>query len=113
MYHKKQNKNPSYKFSDFKKACKNSKNIIIFSDAFYFADVHFNLRTKKEIVSFIKNNGLENLTFKKTRIWEKNRDKNNPMMVDSYEFMSGDIKGYIAFIYNCNNKKWIIKSFHP
>ena len=113
MYHKEQNKKPTYNFSDFKRACGVSSNIIIFSDAFYFADTHFNLRTKKEIISFIQSNGLENLTFKNTKIWEKNKDKDNPMMVDSYEFVSGAKKGYIAIMYNYNNKKWIIKSFHP
>ena len=68
---------------------------------------------KKQIVSFVQNNGLEDLTFKNTKIWENNREKNNPIMVDSYEFVSGNKKGYIAFMYNCSNKKWIIKSFHP
>jgi len=112
VYYKNKSNLPSYKFSDFKKACKNPKEVIIFSDAYYFADLYFSLRTKKQILSFIQSDGLENLSFLNTRRWGKNPNKNNPIMVDSYEFISGYRKGYLAFMYNKITGKWIIKSFH-
>jgi hypothetical protein len=112
VYYKKQNKKPSYKFSDFKKACKNKENIFIFSDVYKFADMFFNLRTKEQILSFIRNNGLENKILYNTVPWKNNPDKKTPIMVDSYEFESGNKKGYIAFFYNKNSNKWTIKSFH-
>jgi hypothetical protein len=112
VYHKKQNKKPSYKFSDFKKACKNKENIFIFSDVYKFADMFFNLRTKEQILSFVRNNGLENKILYNTVPWKNNPDKKTPIMVDSYEFESGNKKGYIAFFYNKSSNKWTIKSFH-
>lgn len=108
MYHKKQNKNPSYKFSDFKKACKDKNKIAIHSNACKGACKYFNLRTEKDILNFIKNDGLENLLFLNTAPWKQNPT----IMVDAYEFTSGNKKGYIAYIYNKNTNKWFIKSFH-
>jgi hypothetical protein len=72
----------------------------------------FNLRTTEQILSFIQNNGLENKIHYNTGLWKNNPDKKNPVMVDSYEFESGNKKGYIAFFYNKKSNKWNIKSFH-
>jgi hypothetical protein len=112
VYYKKQSKTPSYKFSDFKRACKNKKNIFIFPDAYKFADMFFSLRTTEQILSFIRNNGLENKIYYNTGPWKNNPDKKNPVMIDSYEFESGNKKGYIAFFYNKKSNQWNIKSFH-
>lgn len=113
-YYKQPKKSPSYKFSDFKKACrkKNRNNLVIIYDALEDADKYFNLRTKDQILDFIYNDGLENKIFINTKLWEQNPEKNKPIMVDSYKFETGNKRGYIAFM--CNNKlnHWIIKSFH-
>jgi len=107
VYYKKQNKNPSYKFSDFKKACKDKNKIAIHSNACKEACKYFNLRTEKDILNFIKNDGLENLLFFNTAPWKQKPT----IMVDAYEFTSGNKKGYIAFFFNTYTKKWNIKSF--
>jgi len=112
-YYKQLKKSPSYKFSDFKKACrkKNKNNFFITYDALEDADKYFNLRTKNQILDFIYNDGLENKILINAKIWDKNPNKNKPIMVDSYKFETGNRKGYIAFMYNDQRNKWIIKSF--
>lgn len=112
-YYKQPKKSPSYKFSDFKKACrkKNRNNLFIIYGALIDADKYFNLRTKNQILDFIYNDGLENIVFINTKLWEQNSDKIKPIMVDSYNFETGNKKGYIAFMYSNQTNKWIIKSF--
>ena len=114
MYYKKNKKNPSYNFLDFKKSCrkKNKNNVFIFSKALKGADKYFNLRTKKQILDFIYTDGLKNRYFYNTAPWEKTQNKNKQIMVDAYEFESGSKRGYLAFMYNNCTNKWIIKSFH-
>lgn len=112
MYHKNQNKKSSYNFSDFIKACKYKNKIFIDDKACEGAYKYFNLRTDKDILAFIINNGLEYLSFFNTKPWENNPNKTTVIMVDAYEFTSGGKRGYIAFFYNGYTKKWIIKSFH-
>ncbi len=112
-YYKQPKKSPSYKFSDFKKACrkKNRNNLFIIYGALIDADKYFNLRTKNQILDFIYNDGLENKIFINTKLWEQNSDKIKPTMVDSYNFETGNKRGYIAFMYSDQTNKWIIKSF--
>ena len=115
MYYKKTKKDPSYDFLDFKKSCRknnnNRSNIFIFDEARKGADKYFTLRTKKQILDFIYTGGLENRFFYNTTPWEKNQNKNKQIMVDAYEFESGNKRGYLAFMYNDLTNKWIIKSF--
>ena len=111
MYHKKQNKKPTYNFSNFIKACKSKNKIVIHSKACEEACTYFNLRTEKIILDFIISGGLENLFFLNTKPWEQNPNK-TPIMIDAYEFTSGNKRGYIAYFYNETTKKWFIKSFH-
>jgi hypothetical protein len=107
-------KNPSYNFLDFKKSCniKNKKNIFIFHNALKDAGKYFNLPTKKQILDFIYKDGLKNRYFYNTTPWEKNPDKSKKIMVDAYEFESGNKRGYLAFMYSKCTNKWSIKSFH-
>ena len=115
MYHnKKPKKNPSYKFSDFKKACRknNRNNILIIYNVPQDAAKHFNLRTNNEILDFIYSGGLKNKIFKNSTVWKQNPDKQYiPIMIDSYEFTTGKKRGYIAFMCDKFNN-WVIKSFH-
>jgi hypothetical protein len=104
---------PYYNFNSFKDACSNDQNNVIpIYDVLNDADKIFNLRTKKQLLDFISNDGLEDLQLQITKIWEKNPDKANPIMVDSYEFKTMSMRGYIAFMFNSKTKKWLIKSFH-
>ena len=112
MYHKNRNKKPCYNFSDFIKACKDKNKIFIYAKAREEACKYFNLHTDKDILAFIINNGLEYLSFFNTKPWEQNPNKTTVIMVDAYEFISGNKRGYIAFFYNGYTKKWIIKSLH-
>jgi len=113
MYYKKTKKGASYNFLDFKKSCKknNRNNIFIFDEARKGADKYFNLRTEDQILDLICNDGLENRSFYNTASWEKNPNKNIEIMVDAYEFESGNKRGYLAFMYSELTNKWIIKSF--
>jgi hypothetical protein len=113
MYYKKTKKSPSYNFSDFKKSCKkkNRNNVFIFPNVLKSADKYFNLRTKNQILDFIYNDGLENRIFYNTTPLKQNPNKNKQIMVDAYEFESGNKRGYLAFTYNDLTDKWTIKSF--
>jgi len=114
MYHyKKPKKSPSYKYSDFKKACRknNRNNLQIINNVPEDGGKYFNLPTKNQILDFIYWDGLKNRIFKNTEPWKQNPDKNKPIMVDSYEFITGRKRGYIAFFLDKYNN-WVIKSFH-
>ena len=76
------------------------------------ATAGFNLRTTKAVLDFVANDGLENREFVNSKKWENNPDKNNPIIVDAYEFTTISRRGYIAFFKNATTQKWIIKSLH-
>ncbi len=104
---------PFYNYSDFKNACgANRNNVILLNPVPRDANEHFNLPTKKSLLDFIFNDGLENLVFLNTREWENNPDQSIKVMIDSYEFTSLSILGYIAFMFINKTSKWLIKSFH-
>jgi len=104
---------PEYSFDEFKRCCiENPMDIIPRREAGDLAAAIFGLRTKSELLNFIGNDGLENLTFINTKPWEKNPDPSSTILIDAYEFRSGSKLGYISFMRNQKTKKWIIKSFH-
>jgi hypothetical protein len=105
-------KEPTYSLEDFIAYCdKNPEGIRMIDDALEDARNIFHLNTKSAVLEFIANDGLENIKFINTKLLEKNRDPEVKIFVDAYEFMTGGILGYIAFL---KNKKggWVIKSFH-
>ena len=102
-----------YNIEDFVNACDSHKNdVILIGNVNNDARNDFNLSTKSELLDFISNNGLEDLTFINSKKWDKNPNKSNEIIVDAYEFKSMYKLGYIAIMYNDVTKKWIIKSFH-
>lgn len=101
---------PSYNFDDFKEACKRKEVFPIFN-VLSDAEKIFNLRNIDAIQEFIENDGLEKLKFINSTEFKLNK-YDIVIMVDAYEFMTLDIKGYIAFMFNPIKKNWIIKSFH-
>ena len=99
----------SYTYSEFQNACGTNKNDVIpINSVLKDANDHFNLPTRKSLLDFIFNDGLENRIFINTKPWMVNPQ----ISVDAYDFNSLSILGYIAFMYIETTKKWIIKSFH-
>ncbi|MFH1334387.1 MAG: hypothetical protein ABIH77_03695 [Pseudomonadota bacterium] len=103
---------PSYSIKKFKQACKQGKSkVLVLPYAKLTARKDFGLKTKKEILRFVANDGLEHLKFICTNEWRANPDKKNSAKVDSYEFYSGKLYGYIAFVFIEKTQMWLIKSF--
>jgi hypothetical protein len=92
-------------------ACGEIDQVVVLESAQKTAREDFNLQTKKAVINFISNNGLESLYYINTKHWENNPNKNCPIMVDAYSFYSGPTHGYIAFFFNPKTNKWLIKSF--
>ena len=100
-------------FEEFKLACQDSPlDVIPIGETMVNSDRIFNLRTKKDLRSFIANNGLEELTYINKKIWEKNPHPEEPVQVYAYRFRTRAIPGYIAIMFSEKTKKWLIKSFH-
>lgn len=100
-----------YNFNDFKEACINGHNVFVWKPALRGAQEVFNLKTEEDLLSFIGNDGLENLDFINTAPWKENPKPEHEIFIDAYGFKTLGIHGYIAFFYNNNTKKWNIKSF--
>ena len=106
-------KQPTYDLKEFIKCCSSNREMVfIFPSALKDAKNDFELDNQGEILDFIGNNRLEMPEFRNRKLWEKNRDPNNPLFVEDYEFKSLGKLGYIAFMYNKKENKWLIKSFH-
>ena len=105
---------PCYNIQDFIYDCsQNVASIVILKNALDGACTFFDLCSNSELLTFIGNNGMENLKFINTKDWDNNPNKiNNPIKIDAYEFCTIGKNGYVAFMKNEKTKKWIIKSFH-
>ena len=99
---------PKYNYEDFRKACGRKKgvDVVVFDTAQNDAGEFFNLYTKKELMSFIFNDGFENIThFSSPKHWHL-----PDIFIDEYEFRILGKTGCLAFFYF--NGKWVVKSFH-
>lgn len=104
---------PEYTFSDFKRCCiENPADVVPWKPALDDADKIFGLKTKSELLNFIGNDGLEELTFYNKSMYYDKLGKPLNIFIDEYEFISGSKLGYIAFMHNKKIGKWAIKSFH-
>ena len=99
-----------YAFSEFMAACA-AKKAQLSRGARQSASHDFSLATEADVLAFIVNGGLEKPVHENTALWENNPDPNNPIDIDSYEFCSGEKRGYIAFLFQPKTKMWLIKSF--
>ena len=102
---------PAYNFNDFKNACGDAGRVFAMPNARKDADYCFNLKTERRLLEFINDDGLEMLTHYSSNLWENNPSPETPVTVDAYKFRTGNLRGYIAFLYVEKTKKWIIKSF--
>ena len=101
----------AYDFDEFKKFCL-SKEVQVLDGVMKKAE-DFNIRTSKELLAFIANDGLEKLTFfNSATLKNKPRNYEGEIYVDAYHFNLGGMRGYIAFYKSPITKKWVIKSFH-
>jgi hypothetical protein len=97
-----------YVFADFIAACSKGE-VFVESQAEQDAYNLFSL-TKPQLLAFIANDGLEELEYINTKVWENNPRPANVVYIDGYNFTTGFKRGYLAFKQNYG--KWIIKSFH-
>ena len=103
---------PYYNFEEFIDACNsNPKKIILWENVRETASKQFNLHTKNQILAFIAKDGLEDLKFIESGNFKKGK-KTTPIIIDSYEFNSGNLNGYIAFFKTLDGKRWVLKSLH-
>ncbi|NOQ45083.1 MAG: hypothetical protein GQ559_00140 [Desulfobulbaceae bacterium] len=104
---------PYTKFKQFKTASKECPgDVIPIGNVMRDAEAIFNLRTKSQLLEFIVNDGLEDLTYINKKPWEKNPDPEHEVIVYAFRFRTNAIPGYIAFMYQNRTDKWLIKSFH-
>lgn len=101
---------PAYDFSILVRDSAVSDRVWISKGALASAQVDFGLTTGDAVRDFIANNGLENPRHLNTSPWENNPNPAQQVLVDSYEFFSGSLFGYLAFFW-APTGRWIVKSF--
>jgi len=102
----------AYNLEDFIQCCKsNPENIHVEYDALLNARQQFGLNTKTDLLGFIGNDGLQDLTYVNTELWRNNPRKEKEILIDSYKFRSNNKRGYIAFMKGIPGN-YMIKSFH-
>jgi hypothetical protein len=101
---------PRHSLTAFVAACREGR-VVVLGDAERDARQHFRLKTKAELLTFIGNEGLEEVEFINCKEWEKSRIAGR--IVDAYRFFSGETAGYVAFCWCNQMSKWFLKSFHP
>ena len=104
--------NTAYNLDDFIKCCKsNPKSIEVLYDAESNARKQFGLNNKADLLAFIGNDGLQDLTYVNTEPWRNNPKRDKEVLIDAYKFRSNLKLGYIAFMKGVLNN-YVIKSFH-
>jgi len=99
---------------EFIAACGNTpEKVIPINNVLHDARTYYKIFTKRELLEFIANGGLEQLVFDKRKQWEKNFTQQRPLFVYSFKFKSLHLPGYIAIIENNIIGNWLLKSFHP
>ena len=103
----------AYDLEDFIQSCRdNPKTIVVYYEAQFNARYQFGLNTKEELLTFIGNDGLQDLTYWNTEPWRLNQNKDKEILVDAYNFRTNQKLGYIAFM-KLVKGNYAIKSFHP
>ena len=106
---------PKYVLGEFLKACRNDNKqlarVSLVGGVIRKAVEDFSLKTRKDLLEFIANGGLEELEFVNS-IEYRLSDEIPPPFCDAYIFKSGFTQGYISFFFSEFQQKWLIKSFH-
>lgn len=100
----------AYNLNDLIKACGEINKVVVLGKAEKSARDDFGLNTKKAVLDFIYNDGLENPHYINTKPWEQNPDS-SLILIDAYSFYSGPKQGYMAFFFSTKTGRWLIKSF--
>ncbi|MBU1568857.1 MAG: hypothetical protein KJ630_24935 [Proteobacteria bacterium] len=101
-------------FSDFKNACQTTPGKIFpLPGVIDDAEKYYKITTKKLLLEFITNNGLERLTFVNKSPWRNNFTNIKPLYVFAFKFHTNALPGYIGIVKNETQGNWFIKSFHP
>lgn len=100
----------AYDLNDLIKACGEINRGVVLGKAERSARDDFGLLTKKAVLDFIYNDGLEKPQHINTKRWEQNPDT-DLILIDAYSFYSGPKHGYLAFFHSPKTGKWLIKSF--
>jgi hypothetical protein len=101
----------AYSLNDLIKACGEINQVVVLDNAQRSARDDFGLITKKAVIDFVYNDGLESPHYINTTPWKNNPDPCCLILVDAYSFYSGPKQGYMAFFFNPKTDKWLIKSF--
>jgi len=102
----------AYNLDDFIQCCRiNPKSIVVDYDAELNAREQFRLDTKVDLLGFIGNHGLEELTYINTKPYKIGQKGDKEILVDAYKFCSNQKIGYIAFM-KVFSGNYRIKSFH-
>ncbi len=102
---------PKYDIEDFIRDCHDHKKIVLEYGVIESASRDFNLRTKRALLEYISNEGMEELEFVNSIPYRKSTDI-PPPFCDAYTFKSGYSSGYLSFYVSRGSEKWILKSFH-
>lgn len=103
-------KAPVYELARLCKDCGCGR-VHVLGGALKTAATDFSLLTAPDVLRFIEDGGLEDVTFRNCEPWHNNPDPNVVICVHAYVFRSGARRGYIAFFYQPKTGKWVIKSF--
>lgn len=101
---------PKHNLAVFRDACgKGQTRVVVFSNALATAKSDLGLTTQDAVLDFIASDEPENFSFLNCVPLDWWKGAPPPPLVDAYSF---DARGsyYLAFFYNNEVKKWIIKS---
>lgn len=101
---------PAYELSSFIAACQVGGQVFVTRGALQTATSDFGLTKDSDVMAFIGDGGIERPTFVNSVPWVNNPKPENKILVDSYSFYTGTKFGYLAFCYNDNTQKWMLKS---
>lgn len=105
-------KQSHYLLGDLINAClRGTSSATVSYKAMESARSDFNINTQDALLNFIGSGGMESPDFIISKKWENNPDKETIIMIDSYNFYTGFLYGYMAFFFQPKTDKWRIKSF--
>jgi hypothetical protein len=103
--------NAAHSLDEFVRDCaQRPETVQVWSDVIGDADRCFGLSTRDAIVKFVAAGGLEKPRLLESKLLEKALPRAQ-IMVDSYEFRTGCLCGYVAYYRAQATGTWVVKSF--